>query len=249
MDASSLSFNDEDEVVDEGDKDRQTKKGKESTSGAPAFSLPAPRFSNSFGTLGGGRKSMFETVVSEGKDVDKPNLGPAVENVGDQSNFDGGYGYSRHAVGNGDESNAYYGGYVADPSNAEIPSYDYSSVNYTNAGEYGAGDGSETVDYSYGNVQPVDYTSASNSYVDYANNQQYLTAMPEVSDVISDFKLPMKRGRKEAMPQIIEVKQDELVKNRPREDQAKTTGAFGPAYQVTFICSLCLLLMFISLKL
>ncbi|KAJ6747223.1 PROLINE-RICH PROTEIN PRCC [Salix koriyanagi] len=42
-----------------------------------------------------------------------------------------------------------------------------------------------------------------------------------------------KRRRNEIPTEIIEVKQDELIKNRPREDQVKSTGiAFGPAYQV-----------------
>ncbi|CAN0912491.1 hypothetical protein LINGRAPRIM_LOCUS652 [Linum grandiflorum] len=43
-----------------------------------------------------------------------------------------------------------------------------------------------------------------------------------------------KRGRNEIPPEVetIEVSQDELTKNRPREDQVKSTGiAFGPAYQ------------------
>lgn len=42
-----------------------------------------------------------------------------------------------------------------------------------------------------------------------------------------------RRGRKEMPTEIVEVKQDELMKNRPRVDQVKATGiAFGPAYQV-----------------
>lgn len=42
-----------------------------------------------------------------------------------------------------------------------------------------------------------------------------------------------KRGRDEVPSEVLEVKQDELVKNRPREDQTRMTGiAFGPAYQV-----------------
>ncbi|EPS59735.1 hypothetical protein M569_15073, partial [Genlisea aurea] len=47
------------------------------------------------------------------------------------------------------------------------------------------------------------------------------------------FEIPGKRGRKDAFPTtIIEVKQEELMKNRPREDQSKLTGiAFGPSYQ------------------
>ncbi|PSR86291.1 Proline-rich protein like [Actinidia chinensis var. chinensis] len=45
-------------------------------------------------------------------------------------------------------------------------------------------------------------------------------------------KLPGKRGRNDIPQEIVEVKQDELIKNRPREDQARLTGiAFGPSYQ------------------
>lgn len=53
-----------------------------------------------------------------------------------------------------------------------------------------------------------------------------------------------KRGRKEIpTEEIVEVKQDELMKNRPREDQVKLTGiAFGPSYQV--IISNCFILHF-----
>ncbi|KAE9602443.1 putative proline-rich protein PRCC [Lupinus albus] len=41
-----------------------------------------------------------------------------------------------------------------------------------------------------------------------------------------------KRGRNEIPIEVIEVKQEELIKNRPREDQVKLTGvAFGPSYQ------------------
>lgn len=49
---------------------------------------------------------------------------------------------------------------------------------------------------------------------------------------VSEIKVGKKRGRNEVPTEIIEVKQDELMKNRPREDQAKLTGiAFGPSYQ------------------
>ncbi|KAF5456393.1 hypothetical protein F2P56_025882 [Juglans regia] len=45
-------------------------------------------------------------------------------------------------------------------------------------------------------------------------------------------RVPGKRGRIEVPTEIVEVKQDELMKNRPREDQVKLTGiAFGPSYQ------------------
>lgn len=52
-------------------------------------------------------------------------------------------------------------------------------------------------------------------------------------------KVSGKRRRNDVPTEILEVKQDELIKNRPREDQAKVTGiAFGPSYQVYIIlCS------------
>uniref|UniRef100_A0A1J3HDF6 Proline-rich protein PRCC n=1 Tax=Noccaea caerulescens TaxID=107243 RepID=A0A1J3HDF6_NOCCA len=41
-----------------------------------------------------------------------------------------------------------------------------------------------------------------------------------------------RRGRNDFPSEIIEVKHDELMKDRPRVDQVKSTGiAFGPAYQ------------------
>ncbi|GJS80335.1 proline-rich protein PRCC [Tanacetum coccineum] len=62
---------------------------------------------------------------------------------------------------------------------------------------------------------------------------------PEVSAaevVQSVARVPGKRGRNEIPTAVIEVSQDELMKNRPREDQVKATGiAFGPAYQVVHL--------------
>ncbi|XP_073003364.1 uncharacterized protein [Typha latifolia] len=52
---------------------------------------------------------------------------------------------------------------------------------------------------------------------------------PEIPDVTS---ILGKRGKNIPAAQILEVKQDELMKNRPREGQTKMTGiAFGPSYQ------------------
>lgn len=36
--------------------------------------------------------------------------------------------------------------------------------------------------------------------------------------------MPGKRGRNEVLVEIVEVKQDELIKDRPREDQIKLIG-------------------------
>ncbi|PKA63911.1 Abscisic acid-insensitive 5-like protein 4 [Apostasia shenzhenica] len=52
------------------------------------------------------------------------------------------------------------------------------------------------------------------------------------SEVPEIGRISGKRGRNNVPTEILEVKQDELMKNRPREDQVKLTGiAFGPSYQ------------------
>ncbi|KAE9601636.1 hypothetical protein Lalb_Chr13g0299941 [Lupinus albus] len=75
------------------------------------------------------------------------------------------------------------------------------------------------------------------SYSDYGDNVQYgnnwVNGLPEASGVSDNaVKFPgKKRGRHEIPIEVIEVKQEELIKNRPREDQVKLTGlAFGPSY-------------------
>ncbi|XP_006296714.2 uncharacterized protein LOC17893386 [Capsella rubella] len=57
------------------------------------------------------------------------------------------------------------------------------------------------------------------------------TGLPEAVVAMDSGARRGRRGRNQ-MPEIVEVKQDELMKNRPRADQVKSTGiAFGPAYQ------------------
>ncbi|PIM99680.1 Mitotic checkpoint protein PRCC [Handroanthus impetiginosus] len=152
-----------------------------------------------------------------------------VGHLGDQS-----HDIYHHSSSLGGESYAYYGGYGVDPGAVSSVSTagDDAGVNYSNAGSY------EAVDYSSGNGH-AEYQNYGGSYGDYGNNAQYennwanATALPEVSSVLeSAQQVPGKRGRKDAPAEIVEVKQDELMKNRPREDQVKLTGiAFGPAYQ------------------
>ncbi|XP_010467875.1 PREDICTED: uncharacterized serine-rich protein C215.13-like [Camelina sativa] len=57
------------------------------------------------------------------------------------------------------------------------------------------------------------------------------TGLPEAVVAMDSGARRGRRGRNQ-MPEMVEVKQDELMKNRPRVDQVKSTGiAFGPAYQ------------------
>ncbi|KAK6145169.1 hypothetical protein DH2020_021989 [Rehmannia glutinosa] len=141
-----------------------------------------------------------------------------------------------HSSSLGGESSVYYGAYgVGSTDVSGVSTAGTDAVMNANAGSY------EAVDYSYGNGEHVDYTTYGGSHGDYSNNTQYennwanATALPEVSGVVENaLQVPGKRGRKDAPQEIVEVKQDELMKNRPREDQVKLTGiAFGPAYQPT----------------
>lgn len=80
-----------------------------------------------------------------------------------------------------------------------------------------------------------DYLSYGN-YGDYGQHGSNWAdgSVPEMSGTCeSRVRVPGKRGRNEVPVEVVEVKQDELMKNRPREDQVKLTGiAFGPSYQV-----------------
>ncbi|XP_073145250.1 uncharacterized protein [Henckelia pumila] len=127
--------------------------------------------------------------------------------------------------------------------------YDYSGrisgsesyYNHQNGGQF-ANVGAEAVDYSYGSEDHSDYPNYAAGYGYYSNNPQdennwadtsIMTAFPEASGGVENaLNVPGKRGRRDAPQDIVEVKQDELMKNRPREDQTKMTGiAFGTAYQ------------------
>ncbi|KAL6499986.1 hypothetical protein OROGR_027896 [Orobanche gracilis] len=135
-----------------------------------------------------------------------------------------------HSNSLGVESSGYYGYYGVGSADASgvMPASD-AAMNFS-AGSYEGGDG---------NVGHVEYTNYYGSYGEYVNNAQYesnwanTTLLPDESGVVeASLQVFGKRGRKDVPPQIIEVKQDELMKNRPREDQVKLTGiAFGPAYQ------------------
>ncbi|KAL3850477.1 hypothetical protein ACJIZ3_012359 [Penstemon smallii] len=222
----SSKIDDEDDEDDEGEKEKQRKRLKESlsTSSASSFlsSIPAPRYSGSLGTLGTGRKSMFETVAQVSTETIVNAKGSNSVGSADVSSVN-------MAQNNGGLN-----------SNVVVSEVNQGETNYDYSAGHGMSVGSGDVDCMYGNGQHVEYSHAGDSYVDYGDNVQYEnnwaneTALPEVSAVISELRVPGKRGRKDAPLEIVEVKQDELMKNRPRQDQVKSTGiAFGPAYQPT----------------
>lgn len=224
----------EDEDADEGEQERKKKRSNERISPSSFLSsiIPAPRYSATLGTsssaTGTSRRSMIETNTS-------PSSVSEVSNVVVDPNF------NEHS----NESLAYYSGNYAIPDDGNVgsaPANGIISGNSDQAHEVYGGT------YAVGSMDVVSgvSTTGSDAYsgsyeaIDYSYNTQYdnswanRTSFPEVSRVAEDaVRFSGRRGRKDAPPsEIVEVKQDELMKNRPREDQVKSTGiAFGPAYQ------------------
>ncbi|OIW19399.1 hypothetical protein TanjilG_09419 [Lupinus angustifolius] len=111
-------------------------------------------------------------------------------------------------------------------------------VNYANYPGYGNHDSGVEPSVEAGCASYGSGGEGYASYSGYGDNVQYgnnwVDGLPEVSGVSDNaIEFPgKKRGRHEIPIEVIEVKQEELIKNRPREDQAKLTGlAFGPSYQ------------------
>ncbi|KAL7124597.1 hypothetical protein ABFS83_14G059600 [Erythranthe nasuta] len=212
---NSGKFDDEDDDADEGELERQRKRAKESISTvSPASflsSIPAPRHTATLGTMasasGTNRRSIIETEAPSS---------------------------------NANKISTTKNETVVNNSNSEYVKEEDQINETTNGGavDYTAG---SSYDYSYGDGQYVDYTNSGGSYGNYGDHGQYENnwansiPLPEVSAVAEEaLRVPGRRGRKDTPLQIIEVKQDELMKNRPRQDQVKSTGiAFGPQYEPT----------------
>ncbi|KNA18077.1 hypothetical protein SOVF_074200 [Spinacia oleracea] len=102
-----------------------------------------------------------------------------------------------------------------------------------------AGESSYEADQIQGYVNYDAYGGSSSGYEGYDNSNWYNAAssgeMASTAAVrgAEGFASLGGRRRKDQPPaEIIEVKQDELMKNRPKEDKSKLTGlAFGPSYQ------------------
>jgi proline-rich protein PRCC len=224
---------DDDDNEDE-EKERSRQKESESTvaqtPSVKAFLssiLPAAKNSATLGVLpssGTGRRNIVETDAltsssggsraEEESGIDQ-NLGNYSLNYEGCANSDSGIDQN---VGN---YNVNYDTYSNYQSGVD------QNVNVDGQSQYvtSDGDGLNHGDYlSYGNYG--DYGQHGSNWAD--------GSVPEMSGTgESRVRVPGKRGRNEVPVDIVEVKQDELMKNRPREDQVKLTGiAFGPSYQV-----------------
>ncbi|KAI3749730.1 hypothetical protein L2E82_20346 [Cichorium intybus] len=222
-------------------------------------SIPAPRNSGSLGALpssaGMGRRSILESEVPalSNSNAVKETVNKASD---DQVKYDNtSFAATDHSSNANFSSESYvnydntYSGYPNTDSNENAnvvtTSADYASYDYSNYGGY---ENVQTDHSSYGPAPPTSNDHANynsyEGYSDYGNTGQYESKwidrssgdmQPEISGVAAIqnmTRVPGKRGRNEIPTEIIEVNQDELMKNRPREDQVKSTGiAFGPTYQ------------------
>ncbi|XP_023002268.1 ubiquitin carboxyl-terminal hydrolase 36 [Cucurbita maxima] len=237
---------DDDDDDDEEEEEIRRRKASQSSFQTPTVtsflsSIPAPKHSATLGVMsssGSGRRSILETDVpvasSDGSKVvndsgSTQKVDHDAENYGSYVNYNSGVeqniashteNYDNAAVYNvGTEQNAW-----------NYASYDsYGSYHYS-VGQNVVG---EAPSVSSG-INAGDYGSYEN-YGNYADHIQYGSDpadQPAMMDAANVVRIHEKRRRNEIPSEILEVKQDELMKNRPRQDQVKLTGiAFGPSYQ------------------
>lgn len=252
----------EDDDDDEDDDKEEERKKDNSIPQAPSVksflsSIPAPRNSGSLGALpssaGMGRRSILDAEVPglSNSNVVKGTVIKSSDNQVKYENSSVGTDNSSNVNLSGENYVNYdntYNGYanVGSNENADVAatSADYASYDYSNYGGY---ENVDTNHSSYGPAAPASDGHANYSsyegYSDYGNHGQYESKWidrssgdfepeipgPAIQEVA---RAPGKRGRNEIPQEVIEVSQDELMKNRPREDQVKMTGiAFGPSYQ------------------
>ncbi|XP_058068142.1 5'-3' exoribonuclease 2 isoform X2 [Magnolia sinica] len=232
------------------DDEEQAKPTKEipyqiqNTSSKSLFSiLPPPR--NSLGVAPPRRSAVEATTPAAA--VDAPRLGSGSGTFENMGNYESSSAAVGLGTGNGNGGN--YVNYGNFEGNSVDGSLGEGGGNYGNYDNYGNFQPSSVVgsagvsNEDYGN-----YGSHEGNLVDRslgASNENYESYEGNWADgstvvmgsgpsgtVESVGRMMGKRGRNEIPSNIVEVKQDELISNRPREDQVKLTGiAFGPAYQ------------------
>ncbi|XP_054807314.1 flocculation protein FLO11 [Prosopis cineraria] len=226
--SSELDDDDEDEDDERKENERKKLESMPQTSSVKSFlsSIPAPRNSATLGvqaTSGSGRRSIIEA------DVPASNVdGSAAENNVSADQNGGSYeSYDNYQYGT-DENPVYY------MDSSSYGNY-RSGINHSVDGQPEAGTADTATPIPcYANNDTYATYNAYGDYGQYGNNWADAYGPVPLMSGVSDngVKVSGKRGRSEIPSEIIEVKQEELVKNRPREDQVKLTGiAFGPSYQ------------------
>ncbi|WZZ02694.1 hypothetical protein YC2023_088615 [Brassica napus] len=113
----------------------------------------------------------------------------------------------------------YYAGYEQNPS-GNVDAFGYCGYEHNSSG---SGD----VVSAY-----VGYDGGGGNAWNGGGGFEGTTGVPEAFMAMDSGARRGRRGRNDFPTEIVEVKLDDLMKNRPRVDQVKSTGiAFGPAYQ------------------
>ncbi|WOK92688.1 hypothetical protein Cni_G01379 [Canna indica] len=217
-------------VLDDDDDDEDEKDSRSinnSSSGAPkapssiSAMLPAPK--NTIGLVraaasASSRRSIVDADVTAGsaRILSSIQESSALENSGAYEDYSSGF------VGASTESGANEAKHMGFPGVSSNVGWDPSAVEGTTYSAYGDSSVAAYWDPSYGGAV---------NYENFEGNWSEGTAAM-TSEVPDMGRIAGKRGRNEIPTEIMEVKQDELMKNRPRQDQTKLTGiAFGPSYQ------------------
>lgn len=215
LNPSLLNSQDSDDNEDEEEVRRKPKKDASSSSTPKALSsmLPAPKNSLCIApaqSSGASRRSSLQAEIASPKYAHELK---EVEELGSYIN------YTNYATEQGVASGYYdnYGSYTTGQGVTNYENYMNGSVDLTYAGDPA--------------ITPWEQVNGSG--VGYGSYMDNLTIVSRGEKQFEGI-ITGKRGRADIPTEIVEVKQDELMKNRPREDQVKLTGiAFGPAYQAS----------------
>ncbi|XP_031500217.1 uncharacterized protein LOC116264247 [Nymphaea colorata] len=203
---------DDDDDEDERQSKIPRKKEADSSSNISSFSnlsalLPPPK--QSLGTSSFSRRSVIETDRSEDRVEERASSNAEASLNGDVPLQDS---YPEHGV--------------------EYPNWGYGGDACGMDGDAGgmSGDVSQ-YQGNYGEYGTQQYWDGNSGYGNWADGSSSIGDQSE-SLVASINEMERKRGRNEIPANVIEVKQDQLMSNRPRQDQVKLTGiAFGPSHQ------------------
>lgn len=221
-----------DEDDDEEDKGRKARKDASSSSTLKALSsmLPAPKNTLCIApaqSLGASRRSSLQT---DAPSVNYPQEIKAEQEAASFANHS--KCCAEQSIVAGYET---YGSYSAEQGISAYGSYKNDDRNC--AGGVLNPVAISSVDSTYASIPTYTEWEQDNGnsfgYTNYMDNWSNVSSGAATSEIPDIGRIAGKRGRTDIPTEIMEVKQDELMKNRPREDQVKLTGiAFGPAYQV-----------------
>lgn len=246
VNSSLVKLGEEDDDDDDEEEEMRRRKASQSSFQTPSVtsflsSIPAPKNSATLGVAsssGSGRRSIIETdvPVSSSDDFNVVNNSGSTQNIDHSTEiYDSFVNYN-----SGLEQNV-----AKHRENYENPAtYNFSTEQnaWNHASYEGYGNYHYSVDQNVvSEAQSVSSASNAGDYGSYENYGNYGDQMqygsdpasqPTMEDTENAVRIPEKRRRNEVPLEIVEVKQDELMKNRPRQDQVKLTGiAFGPSYQ------------------